>query len=206
VPKVSGTYLEVRREQILNAAIACFAHCGFHQTTMADIAREAGVSPGAIYRYFASKEDIIEASAEARRRARIARFQEARQASTGLQALQTLMDRYVERMDQRETLLLLTVQLYGEALSNARVRTSVRAMWNDVQVRLEDVVRSAQARGDIDGTLDPRATALLLMAVTEGLNLHKSVDPTIDLWKTVELFKVLFGFVVQPGLGSDADS
>ena len=48
-------------EQILDAAVACFAREGFHRTTMQDIVREAALSPGAIYGYFASKEAIIDA-------------------------------------------------------------------------------------------------------------------------------------------------
>ena len=42
------------------AAIACFTRKGFHQTTMDDICEGAGLSPGAVYRYFASKDEIIQ--------------------------------------------------------------------------------------------------------------------------------------------------
>lgn len=62
---VTGTVVEVRdaqaarREQILDAAEACFVRNGFHRTTMADLAREAAMSQGNFYRYFASKEDIV---------------------------------------------------------------------------------------------------------------------------------------------------
>jgi len=46
VPKVTQAHLDARREQILNAAVACFEDKGFHQTTMADICGEAELSPG----------------------------------------------------------------------------------------------------------------------------------------------------------------
>ena len=64
MPKVTDAHLEARRQQILDAASACFARQGFHQTTMQDICRKAELSPGAVYRYFASKEDIIAASCQ----------------------------------------------------------------------------------------------------------------------------------------------
>src|ERR1700733_4966325 len=67
MPKVSQSYLDARRAEILDAAIACFAKEGFHRTTMADIVEESQLSPGAIYNYFDSKEEIIEAIAEDRR-------------------------------------------------------------------------------------------------------------------------------------------
>ena len=52
---------DTRRKQILAAAQVCFTRAGFHQTGMADICGEAGLSPGSAYRYFRSKADIIAA-------------------------------------------------------------------------------------------------------------------------------------------------
>src|ERR1700752_5399442 len=48
-----------RRSEILQAAQTCFARSGFHQASMQEICAEAGLSPGNLYRYFRSKEDII---------------------------------------------------------------------------------------------------------------------------------------------------
>ena len=53
-----------RRSEILAAAQTCFARSGFHQTSMQEICAEAGMSPGNLYRYFRSKEDIIAGIAE----------------------------------------------------------------------------------------------------------------------------------------------
>src|SRR5258708_25921276 len=53
-----------RRGEILAAAQTCFARSGFHQTSMQEICAEAGMSPGNLYRYFRSKEDIIAGIAE----------------------------------------------------------------------------------------------------------------------------------------------
>ena len=62
MPKVSEAHIEARRQQILEAANACFSRQGFHQSSVQDICREAGLSPGAVYRYFPSKEHIIAAT------------------------------------------------------------------------------------------------------------------------------------------------
>src|SRR5204863_7462894 len=53
-----------RRGEILAAAQTCFARAGFHQTSMQEICAEAGMSPGNLYRYFRSKEEIIAGIAE----------------------------------------------------------------------------------------------------------------------------------------------
>ena len=52
---------QMRREQVLTAAAACFQRHGFHGASMAQISREAGMSVGHIYHYFANKEAIIAA-------------------------------------------------------------------------------------------------------------------------------------------------
>ncbi|KAB2345626.1 TetR/AcrR family transcriptional regulator [Actinomadura rudentiformis] len=63
MPRVSEEHLERRRAQILDAARACFIRKGFHETSMQDIFAESGLSAGAVYRYFKSKTEIIEALA-----------------------------------------------------------------------------------------------------------------------------------------------
>ncbi|MGV9839313.1 TetR/AcrR family transcriptional regulator [Nocardia niigatensis] len=59
MPRVSEEHLERRRQQILDAAQSCFARKGLHATTMQDVFAESGLSAGAVYRYFKSKDDII---------------------------------------------------------------------------------------------------------------------------------------------------
>jgi TetR/AcrR family transcriptional regulator, transcriptional repressor of aconitase len=63
MPKVSAEYRAQRREHILAAARRCFVRDGFHGTSMQDLVDEAGVSSGAVYRYFSSKDAVIEAIA-----------------------------------------------------------------------------------------------------------------------------------------------
>ena len=48
-----------KREAILRAAIRVFAHNGYFNSKVADIAREAGVADGTVYLYFKGKEDIL---------------------------------------------------------------------------------------------------------------------------------------------------
>lgn len=52
---------EGAREQIVEAARACFVRFGTEKTSMSDVAREAGVSRGTVYRYFHDRADLIEA-------------------------------------------------------------------------------------------------------------------------------------------------
>lgn len=58
MPKVAPGYLADRKRSIMEAAARVFSEKGVRAATMADVAREAGISPGAIYRYFDSKEAL----------------------------------------------------------------------------------------------------------------------------------------------------
>lgn len=59
MPRVSDAHREARRNQIVRAALHCFHRNGFHPTTMDDIVRESGLSAGAVYTYFRSKDELI---------------------------------------------------------------------------------------------------------------------------------------------------
>lgn len=53
--------IDEREQRILNAAAELFTHYGFDKTTVSDIARTAGISKGAIYLHFESKDTLLEA-------------------------------------------------------------------------------------------------------------------------------------------------
>ncbi|WP_223700442.1 TetR/AcrR family transcriptional regulator [Sutcliffiella deserti] len=57
-PVVSDEYKEKKRKRILESALACFAEKGFQVATMDDIVKDSGISKGAIYNYFKSKEEL----------------------------------------------------------------------------------------------------------------------------------------------------
>jgi AcrR family transcriptional regulator len=59
MPKVVPEYKEEAKAKIVKAARVVFAKKGYHDATMDDVAKEVGVSKGALYSYFASKEDFI---------------------------------------------------------------------------------------------------------------------------------------------------
>jgi AcrR family transcriptional regulator len=64
MPKVDQAHLDSRRQQILEAARVRFTEQGFAGTSMADVVEQAGLSTGAIYRYFVSKDELVVAVCE----------------------------------------------------------------------------------------------------------------------------------------------
>lgn len=59
MPKVTEEHRTARREQIVRAALRRFARSGFAATSMADIVEESGLSAGAIYGHYKSKDELI---------------------------------------------------------------------------------------------------------------------------------------------------
>src|ERR1043165_2174474 len=56
--------VEDRREQIIESALRVFAQKGFDKATNKDIAQEASITPGLIYHYFKSKEELLKSALE----------------------------------------------------------------------------------------------------------------------------------------------
>jgi len=64
MPKTSIAAKEARRTQILDAAVRCFARHGYYETTIEDLVIETGLSRGALYLYYPSKEAMYLAISE----------------------------------------------------------------------------------------------------------------------------------------------
>ncbi|MFQ5933007.1 MAG: TetR/AcrR family transcriptional regulator [Dehalococcoidia bacterium] len=194
-PKVTEEHLETRRRQILEAAFTCFAREGFHHTTMQDICREAGLSPGAVYSYFKSKEEIIEASCEESQRGNMAFVESIIKGGDTLKVLSELLGFAfnVLNQDERQTGIRTNIQLYGEALRNPRIKGHLKRAgfdsWIDTLVK---IIRPAQDKGEINPALDPEAVARVLVSIWHGMVIQKGLDPDVDIWRYVDVVKALY--------------
>lgn len=196
MPKVTEAYLEARRQEILDAAIACFTRKGFHQTTMDDICRQAELSPGAVYRYFASKDEIIDAAVRENPSSDVdvwpefARWIEEEVASfDDFVELMNIFNeiglrRYEEGSEAVGMAMKLRVRSWAEALQNPEVKEEILTRWEHRQGLLETMVRRAQELGQVNPELDPAAAGRVILALGEGFRLLWTIDPDFDGWKT----------------------
>jgi AcrR family transcriptional regulator len=192
MPKVLPEYLELRRQQILDAAAACFTRNGFHQTTMQDICEQADLSPGAVYRYFRSKTEIIQAMCFRGQMEDVETIRTAMTEGTTLAVFEELIRSFFNELDNRE-ICALTVELLAEARKDDVILDSIRSGWQAIRAPLAEIIRRAQSRGEIDPSLDAAAVATVMMALYQGLLNQKLVDPETDIATYSDAVRALFG-------------
>lgn len=133
MPRVSPEHLEARRRQILDAARRRFTANGFHATSMQDILAESGLSAGAVYRYFPSKEAIVGAIAEQAISEIRAAIESDDEGLTMLEVLGRAIAALDERAE-RDDVGRLALQVWAEAARSESLR-----------LRIADAVREARA-------------------------------------------------------------
>jgi AcrR family transcriptional regulator len=183
MPKISTEQREARRDQILAAALKCFSRDGFHQTTMADIVRELGLSQGTLYLYFKSKDDLIAAIADHRHQREAALNALAEGEQNPLQGILLLSRLYASRLSEPASADSLRVSLQGwaEALRDERVKAGVLEGVRLARSTLVRVIRRGQKRGIFRKKLDAAAAARVLIAIFQGFVLQAAWEPDQDL-------------------------
>jgi AcrR family transcriptional regulator len=170
VPKVSQQYRDARRDQILNAARRCFLRDGFHSTSMQDLFAESGLSAGAVYRYFASKDEVIVAIAEQNMREVLAMLSEVAQGTPG-RSLGEVMAGLMTRIQARnatEDLGGMAVLVWAEALRNPLLARQLRELLTRMGDELALLVAGHQRAGQLPGTVAADAIARTLVSVMAG--------------------------------------
>ncbi|HET6531713.1 MAG TPA: TetR/AcrR family transcriptional regulator [Actinoplanes sp.] len=175
MPRVSEDHLTARREQILVAARACFLRHGIHSTSMQDLIREAGLSVGAVYRYFKSKNDIINAVAESVVGGILVALRDV------LAKDLPLIDTMSEVLDVIDTQLgpdgafPLAVQIWAESTLDPAIGAIVRDRYQGLREVFQQVARDAVRRGEVPPDADIDAVASALFAMIPGYALQRMI-------------------------------
>jgi TetR/AcrR family transcriptional repressor of uid operon len=158
---------EGRRAEILSVAEALFAEHGFHQTGMAAICDGAGMSPGALYRYFRSKSDLIQGIVERERRALLESV--GRLEGTG-DLVGALVELLVEgiRESAEADYARLALEIAAEARRNPDVGAVLERAEVEVTRQLAGHLAAAKRAGVVGTGADPDVAARLLVAVLDG--------------------------------------
>jgi AcrR family transcriptional regulator len=172
MPKVSAQYRDERRAHILAAARRCFVRDGFHQTSMQDLVREAGMSSGAVYRYFDSKDAMIVAIAEQNLDQVVAIMRESVQRGVGAGAAVAAAMEYVAARHADDGFGAIALLVWAEALRNPALATRLRESFDAGVAALADIAR---AMSGSHTEVAPEALASALVCLLPGYILEMTI-------------------------------
>jgi AcrR family transcriptional regulator len=183
MPKISQLRRDARRQQILDAALACFSEQGFHQTGVAEIVRRCGLSHGAVYGYFPGKDDIIEALADDRHQREALLNAVALQTGDPIDGLHRLVRAYGTWLNDPQGAPGRRVGVHGwaEALRNDRVRGLVVAGIDVPRATIAELIERGQRSGQISRRVSADAVARTLIALFQGFVLQVCWGESIDI-------------------------
>ena len=188
MPRIAEAARAARRDQIVAAGLACFARSGYHATTMADVAAQAGVSKGTPYLYFDSKQSLFlalheqwDCGAGQRVDAAIAALpDEQRQSPRAvLGAVAAAIAAHVQA--EAETCRVL-MEARALAAHEPVIAAAVRAADQQMHRQLEGLFAAGVAAGEWPAGTDPGLAARLFAAGLYGLMAQWHLAPGSFSW------------------------
>jgi len=172
---------EDRRQRILAVAERLLARNGWRNTSLAQIAKDAGVTPAGLLHHFESKEQLLNAVLD------------ARDADDEIHAdyrsgdLVTELGRVPERFDRAPELVgTFTVLLVENIAPDAPLHDRLHDRYRDAVNIIVDLIKRGQSNGRYRTDVDAANKAVEILAFINGMETLWLLDPTISL---VEVFK-----------------
>lgn len=165
------------RERILGAARAAFGRRGYGEATMEEIALQAGVSNGALYHHFPSKEELFRAILEEHIREQHFELSAFLPASSFREVIERFVSYWFDHLRTEHQSDSLFVEVWAQASREPEARAAVSTFIRQGARLLVDALRIAQRAGAVRPDLDVEAAGTLIYATMEGLFLLWAVDP-----------------------------
>ena len=176
------------KDRIIDAAYRTLVKQGYHETSMKDIAAEAGVAPGLAHYYFETKEDLLVAAIDRGCEPSLRAWEQAGMSFNGplpedadpMSVVRTGFELAKEEVKTYRSLFLLTFDMFGVGIHNPKIATAVRRF---IDERRSFVARIT--RGVIAGMADPPASsadaiAAAVWGAMHGIYLQKVMDAEFD--------------------------
>ena len=198
-----GSRTERREAQIgriLDAARTCFLRSGFNGASMHDICAEAGMSPGALYRYFASKEALIEEICAGQR-------EEEARAPTTIPDAPSLTEGVIRATlaDIRHVHDSGLATLYAEIFAQSQRNPCLGETCNRSMRNVRDVFHTALSKGVETGEIDPVASVDsimdVMMAMGHGLVIHDLPRQGVALETIEPVIRAIMVALLRPKPG-----
>jgi TetR/AcrR family fatty acid metabolism transcriptional regulator len=186
--------------QILEAAVRVFARQGFHQSTVAQVAKAAGVADGTIYLYFKSKDDILFQFYEYKARQVFERFRQAvDEATHAVGKLRNLVRTHLSEFQNDVNMAIVyQAETHQHRRATQEIIKEMSKMYRDIIIEIVEL-------GQKEGNLRPDLAIGLVMrfingAVNEVINAWIHAGGEYDLVSMTDpLVELFLGGVGKPG-------
>jgi AcrR family transcriptional regulator len=161
-----------RRGEIIRAAARVLGRIGYSDSSIKQIALEAGVAPGLVHYYFTSKEELLVAVVHELEREMVADWQSAVAGiDDPLERIVAALDHTAVRCAEHPEFFRLLFDLYMVGLSNPTIRQRCAGLWTHFVDDIEAEVRQVLDRLPVPGNVPPRELAEAIGGAIDGIAL-----------------------------------
>ncbi len=176
---------EETRTRILDAAVECFASRGYDATGVAEICERAGVTKGAFYHHFVSKQALFLELLERWLDGLDTQLAAARrEAKTVPEALGRMVEKVEQVFVVAAGQIPIFLEFWSQASHDPEVWQATIAPYHRYHTYLTDLIQAGIAEGSLR-PVDPEAAALFLLSLAVGLALQGLLDPQGADWARV---------------------
>lgn len=184
-----------RQSMILDAFERCIVRSGFHRTTMQDVAKEAGMSAGNLYRYFVSKDQLVSGLCGRDRERFAAEFQHVGEAADVMGELVALGHRHF--VEEPRSRCVQFLEIWAEASRNPGIALVCAGIDGEINNRIVSIIEAAKTAGQVPEEVDSEALVTVISAIGDGLFMRRAVDPTFDPGEAYRLLLAVLDGIVQ---------
>jgi TetR/AcrR family transcriptional regulator, repressor for uid operon len=181
-----------RKNRILDAAERCFALTGFHKATMQDVATECGMSPGNLYRYFASKDDVVAGMAERDRERFMADMAHLKAAPDPRATFEAIGRHHLVEEPREKAVLMM--ELWAEGARNPRIGDICRFMDKEVHGIMTAFVEHWRRTEGVSAPTPAADVASLMMILSDGIYRRRANSIEFD---ALAAFGIIYPIVLQ---------
>ena len=197
------------KDRIVEAAYRTLVNQGYHQTSMKDIAAEAGVAPGLAHYYFDSKEDLLVAVIEQACQPAMEVWEQAGmpldaplpEDADPIALGRAGFEMAKEDLRRNRRLFLLTFDMFGVGLHNANIAAAVRRFIDERRSFIARIVQGVIAGMPRRPASSPEAIAAALWGSMHGIYLQALLEPDFDADAAIDaLSEMAIAFAHNPGV------
>ncbi|HEY3142734.1 MAG TPA: TetR/AcrR family transcriptional regulator [Acidimicrobiales bacterium] len=172
--RIAGVTPEETRTRLVQAAVQVFAERGYEGARVTDIAREAGLSSGAIYAHYCSKAELLVDAIRAHGPKELSRLIAAGDVRTPVPDLLVRLGSSLEQRDGTQGSLLL--EAMAAARRDPELATVLATNLADREGVIASLVRHGQDTGDLDDDVSADVLARFCLLVVLGAMVARVLD------------------------------